>query len=36
LFLGYLISLEPNPWVQVAGFAGWTAAGVLLAAWTRR
>jgi len=36
LFLGYLIALEPNPWVQVAGFAGWTAAGVLLAAWTRR
>ena len=36
LFLGYLIALEPNPWMQVAGFAGWTAAGVLLAGWTRR
>jgi len=36
LLLGYLIALEPNPLMQVAGFAGWTAAGVLLAGWTRR
>lgn len=36
LFLGYLISLEPDPGVQVLGFVGWTVAGLALAAWTRR
>lgn len=36
LFLGYLISLEPNPGAQVLGFAGWTVAGVALATYARR
>src|SRR5262249_45127107 len=36
LYLGQLIALEPDPGVQVLGFAGWTAAGLALAAWTRR